>query len=76
MAAIGGHFAGLLNTLGLGLGLGLGAGALANGYESAPVRDALIRLAGTPEGSTGFEQALKHVIDLVGATAKGNVQSQ
>ncbi len=69
---VSGGLAGTLPTL----AVAIGASGAAHGYESAAVRDALIRLAGTPEGSTGFEQALKRVIDVTGATTKGNVQSQ
>ncbi|WP_336285473.1 hypothetical protein [Citrobacter arsenatis] len=49
-----------------------GAGALSQLYESAPFRDALIKLTGTPTGSTGFEQALKTVLDTTANVAKGN----
>lgn len=45
--------------LGATLGLGGTAGGLARLYESAPVRNALLRLAGTRQGSTAFERALR-----------------
>ena len=44
--------------LGATLGLGGTAGGLARLYESAPVRNALIKLSSVPKGSTQFEKAL------------------
>lgn len=46
-----------------------GAGTLSRIYESRPVRDALLKLASVPKGSTQFEQALENaVFALTGAT--------
>jgi hypothetical protein len=45
--------------LGATLGLGGTAGGLARLYESAPVRNALIRLSSVPKGSSQFEKALR-----------------
>lgn len=47
------------SDLGATLGLGGTAGGLGRLYESAPVRNALLKLTGTPKGSTAFEQALR-----------------
>jgi hypothetical protein len=57
--------------LGATLGIGGTAGGLARLYESAPVRNALLKLSGAPKGSTAFEQALREVNEslLVAAQA-------
>jgi hypothetical protein len=43
----------------------LGLGVLGRVYESAPVRNALVRLANTPKGSTAFEQSLQEAIQAI-----------
>ena len=47
--------------LGATVGIGGTAGGLARLYESAPVRNALLKLSGTQKGSTAFETALREV---------------
>lgn len=59
-------FTDLTGTLGL-----LGTlGGLARIYESAPVRNALLRLAAAPKGSTQFEQALREAVEVMSAAAQ------
>lgn len=55
---------GTLGTLGT-------LGGLARIYESAPVRNALLRLASVPKGSTQFEKALGEAVEVM----SGAVQS-
>lgn len=55
IAAAGGLFIDPVTTIGTAATIG----AIAKGYESAPVRNALLRLANTPKGSTAFEGALE-----------------
>ncbi|EJR9621304.1 lytic transglycosylase domain-containing protein, partial [Salmonella enterica subsp. enterica serovar Kentucky] len=43
------------------VGVGGGYGLLARMYESEPARNAMLRLANTPRGSTAFEKALSDV---------------
>jgi len=45
-------------------------GTLAKLYESAPVRNALLRVASVPKGSTGFEKALAEAVDVMSASAQ------
>ena len=45
-------------------------GGLARIYESAPVRNALLRLAAAPKGSTQFEQALREAVEVMSAAAQ------
>jgi len=40
----------------IGVGSYFGVGALASIYESAPVRNLMVKMAGTPKGSTQFEK--------------------
>jgi len=56
--------------LGATLGLGGTAGGLARLYESAPVRSALLKLAGTKKGSTAFEQALREATESLSIAAQ------
>ncbi|WP_027713383.1 hypothetical protein [Dickeya chrysanthemi] len=49
-------------------------GAIGRVYESQPVRDALLRLANTPKGSTVFERNLEAVNRAITATAQGMVE--
>lgn len=52
----------------------LAAGGLTGGtarlYESAPVRNALIRLGSVPKGSTQFEKALRDAVQAVSVAAQ------
>lgn len=62
-----------LSGVALGSSIGLvkalaaiaGTGAAAQIYESPLIRDALIKLAGTPAGSTAFEQAINRALEVV-----------
>ncbi|WP_437215031.1 hypothetical protein [Pectobacterium sp. LFLA-215] len=49
-------------------------GAVGRIYESQPVRNALLRLANTPKGSTVFERNLEAVNRAITATAQGMVE--
>lgn len=53
------------------LGVGGGYGLLARMYESEPARNAMLRLANTPRGSTAFEKALSDVERAVNSFAQG-----
>ncbi|ECG3656084.1 lytic transglycosylase domain-containing protein [Salmonella enterica subsp. enterica serovar Bonariensis] len=53
------------------VGVGGGYGLLARMYESEPARNAMLRLANTPRGSTAFEKALSDVERTVNSFAQG-----
>ncbi|HHT3970612.1 TPA: lytic transglycosylase domain-containing protein [Citrobacter freundii] len=53
------------------VGAGAGYGLLARMYESEPARNAMLRLANTPRGSTAFEKALAEVERAVNSVAQG-----
>ncbi|GAS72867.1 hypothetical protein NGUA41_00872 [Salmonella enterica] len=53
------------------VGAGGGYGLLARMYESEPARNAMLRLANTPRGSTAFEKALTEVERAVNSVAQG-----
>ncbi|WP_438801643.1 lytic transglycosylase domain-containing protein [Citrobacter werkmanii] len=53
------------------IGVGGGYGLLARLYESEPARNAMLRLANTPRGSTAFEKALAEVERAVNSVAQG-----
>ncbi|HCL5285968.1 TPA: lytic transglycosylase domain-containing protein [Salmonella enterica] len=53
------------------VGVSGGYGLLARMYESEPARNALLRLANTPRGSTAFEKALSDVERIVNSFAQG-----
>ncbi|MGY9400227.1 lytic transglycosylase domain-containing protein, partial [Citrobacter freundii] len=53
------------------VGVGGGYGLLARMYESEPARNAMLRLANTPRGSTAFEKALSDVERVVNSFAQG-----
>ncbi|EDQ6180066.1 hypothetical protein ZX71_002378 [Salmonella enterica subsp. enterica] len=53
------------------VGVGGGYGLLARMYESEPARNAMLRLANTPRGSTAFEKALAEVERAVNYVAQG-----
>lgn len=53
------------------VGAGGGYGLLARLYESEPARNAMLRLANTPRGSTAFEKALAEVERAVNSAAQG-----
>ncbi|EIV2906637.1 lytic transglycosylase domain-containing protein [Citrobacter braakii] len=53
------------------IGVGGGYGLLARMYESEPARNAMLRLANTPRGSTAFEKALVDVDRAVNSFAQG-----
>ncbi|EDK7999804.1 lytic transglycosylase domain-containing protein [Salmonella enterica subsp. enterica serovar Kentucky] len=53
------------------VGVGGGYGLLARMYESEPARNAMLRLANTPRGSTAFEKALSDVERAVNSFAHG-----
>lgn len=48
----------------------LGIGVLGRVYESAPVRNALIRLANTPRGSTAFEKSLREATEAIAKSSQ------
>lgn len=53
------------------VGVGGGYGLLARMYESEPARNAMLRLANTPRGSTAFEKALSDVERVINSVAQG-----
>lgn len=53
------------------VGVGGGYGLLARLYESEPARNAMLRLANTPRGSTAFEKALSDVERVVNSFSQG-----
>lgn len=53
------------------VGVGGGYGLLARMYESEPARNAMLRLANTPRGSTAFEKALADVERAVNSFTQG-----
>lgn len=53
------------------VGVGGGYGLLARMYESEPARNAMLRLANTPRGSTAFEKALADVERVINSFAQG-----
>lgn len=53
------------------IGVGGGYGLLARMYESEPARNAMLRLANTPRGTTAFEKALSDVERIVNSFAQG-----
>lgn len=53
------------------VGVDGGYGLLARMYESEPARNAMLRLANTPRGSTAFEKALADVERAVNSVAQG-----
>ena len=53
------------------VGVGGGYGLLARMYESELARNAMLRLANTPRGSTAFEKALSEVERAVNSVAQG-----
>ncbi|MFZ4147554.1 lytic transglycosylase domain-containing protein [Enterobacter ludwigii] len=53
------------------IGVGGGYGLLARMYESETARNAMLRLANTPRGSTAFEKALSDVERVVNSFAQG-----
>lgn len=54
------------------VGVGGGYGLLARMYESEPARNAMLRLANTPRGSTAFEKALSDVERIVNSFSQGS----
>lgn len=52
------------------LGMGLTIGGIARHYESAAVRNALLRLDSIPKGSTQFEQAVAEAVGALNAGAQ------
>lgn len=62
-----------VTDLGLTVLVGGTAGGAARLYESAPVRNALLKLAGTAKGSTAFEKSLadaRYVLNFAAQTMK------
>ena len=53
------------------VGVGGGYGLLTRMYESEPARNAMLRLANTPRGSTAFEKALAEVERAVNSVVQG-----
>lgn len=53
------------------IGVGGGYGLLSRVYESEPARNAMLRLANTPRGSTAFEKALSDAERVVNSFAQG-----
>lgn len=60
----------IVGTGGVGTGSVLAYGALAKAYESKPVRNALLKLANTPKGSTAYDRAISNVSQAMTATTQ------
>lgn len=54
------------------VGVGGGYGLLARVYESEPARNAMLRLANTPRGSTAFEKAVADAERVINSVAQGS----
>lgn len=52
-------------------GAAVSYGLLARAYESAPFRDAMLRMANTPKGSTAFEKAVAQATRAINAVSQG-----
>lgn len=52
-------------------GAAVSYGLLARAYESAPFRDAMLRMANTPKGSTAFEKAVDQATRAINAVSQG-----
>lgn len=52
-------------------GAAVSYGLLARAYESAPFRDAMLRMANTPKGSTAFEKAVAQATRAINAISQG-----
>ena len=65
-----GTLAAAATDLGATAGLGGTVGGFARIYESAPVRNALLRLDSIPKGSTRFEQALSEAVSAISSAAQ------
>lgn len=52
-------------------GAAVSYGLLARAYESAPFRDAMLRIANTPKGSTAFEKAVAQATRAINAVSQG-----
>ncbi|HAT1655635.1 TPA: hypothetical protein I8Y28_001492 [Proteus mirabilis] len=50
-------------------------GALARIYESKPVRDAVMRLAGTPAGTSKFEKAVSTISQSLSAGSQAETRN-
>lgn len=67
-ALLGGYAA--FTDLATTAGASIAAGSMARAYESAPVRNALLKLASTPKGSAAYDAAIENVSRAVTATAQ------
>jgi len=65
-----GTLAAAVTNLPATIGIGGTVGGLARLYESAPVRNALLRLGSIPKGSTQFEQAVAEAVAALTAGAQ------
>lgn len=66
----------VLGTGGVGVGSALAYGSLAKAYESKPVRNALLKLANTPKGSTAYDRAISSVSQAVTAATQAESRDQ
>lgn len=64
LAGIAGGYA-AFTDLAATLGSGVSVGGLARAYESAPVRDALLRLSNSPKGSARYDTALQAASEAI-----------
>ncbi len=65
-----GTLAAAATDLGATVGIGGTVGGFARLYESAPVRNALLRLDSIPKGSTRYEKALAEAFEVLNAGAQ------
>lgn len=52
-------------------GAAVSYGLLTRAYESEPFRNAMLRMANTPRGSTAFEKAMQQAQKAINSTAQG-----
>ena len=52
-------------------GAAVSYGLLARAYESEPFRNAMLRMANTPRGSTAFEKAMQQAQKAINAMTQG-----
>lgn len=55
-------------------GAAVSYGLLSRAYESKPFRNAMLKIANTPRGSTAFEKAMNHAANVATTLAEGTKQ--
>ncbi|MGE1854438.1 hypothetical protein ACMFGU_09685 [Morganella morganii] len=60
-----------IGTAGITLAIEAGKGTIARVYESKPIRNMLLRLAGTPKGSTAYDRLISQISQATTAVMQG-----